>query len=199
MNYFKYIVPIFTSKESKDEPSPDDYCGTGFIVGNYLITAGHVVYGFKYVWYKFDGRFYLLPKFEVCELGRYEENRYNRIDKDMIIKEDLAIVEIGDCDSPLKFGIQDEDMSCVYHGYSFKDGAIKEDHINIDLNIKRDKFINCKYSKYLDFVSGNSGGPIFNGDCIVGMLVSNVDTKEGERYGCCCIVPWYIQCKINKY
>ena len=200
MEYEKYIVPILASNES--ELSRNNYWGTGFIVGEYLITAGHVVNDFKYIGYIFEDIIHPLPTPCVNELGCRENGRYKLIDMNTLIKEDLAIFKIGDCGSPLQFGFKDEDMVCMYHGYSFVDNSnsIKVDHIDAiplrTLSKDRKKDINCKFLNNIDLDNGNSGGPLFDGDKIVGMLVSGEETMDGIKVGCVCLSAWYIMNKI---
>ncbi len=198
MTYEKFIVPILASNES--ELSDNDYRGTGFIIDEYLITAGHVVNGFTYFGYKFEGKIHTISNPCVNELGERENDRYKQIGIDTLIKEDLAIFKIENCGSPLQLGFKDEDISCIYHGYSFEDNSIIVFHINAiplrSLRKDRKKVLNCKYLNNIDLDYGNSGGPLFYDDKIVGMLVSGGETKNGIKMGCVCLSSWYIMDRI---
>ncbi len=195
MEYEKYVVPILASNEH-DKLTDCDYNGTGFIVGEYLITAGHVVAGFNYVGYKFDGKIHLLSKLDFLELGIKEYSRYNQISIDTSLKEDMALFKIGECGSPLRFSFKEEDMSCMYYGYSLKnDSTVVVDRIDSilissELNTGNKTAINCKELKCNAFHRGNSGGPLFHDDLIVGMLVSATETTKR------CLSSWYMQDKI---
>ena len=171
MKLFNYIVPIFCE---------DCLNGTGFIVGNTLITAAHVVisksndcsfvYEGEYYCFGPDNNlFYEYPE----EKSKQGQNSIYR---------DLAIYKLDDIDSALELHALDIDTPCVYQGYS--DSATQMDiYDNIKLDGKDwyyplgEKKPICINNTFISIggkcKGGNSGGPLFQGNYVVGMLVGN--------------------------
>lgn len=164
-----YIVPIY---------SEDKFNGTGFIVENLLITAAHVVISEGNVCnFLYKGEMVSIssnnniifdyPK-EGCKQG--QNNLYL----------DLAIYRLKDIFSPLKLCAPKIKETCIYQG--FTDSTLKLDvYTDIALNenayfyppeydAKPIRINNCYNSVIGKCTHGNSGGPLFQGDYIIGML-----------------------------
>lgn len=202
MDYKKYIVPIYTSKEPKSEPSVSNCYGTGFIIGKYLITAGHVVDGFDYVWYKFDGFYHQLTNPIDFELGREECYRIEQLNAETTIRVDLAIYEIGECGSPLQLGWFRKGITCVYYGYTLTDNSVQEcffESLPLYKNIRHNDLIlaNCNFLECKDIVPGNSGGPLLDENKVVGMVVADYKRQDGTLKGCCSLSSLYIRYKLS--
>lgn len=188
-----YIVPIYSEGE---------FNGTGFIVGNKLITAAHVVISKENVChFLYRGNnlclgpdniiLYEYPK-EKCMQG--QDNIYL----------DLAIYNLENKESPLEFRKPQMSYPCFLQGYS------ASLHIDTYTNIylgNRDLYYQSQEEKHIQVnntyivingqcISGNSGSPLFQGEYIVGMLVGNQQYQRFslDRY----IQSDYIQEKLLK-
>ena len=123
----KYIVQIFISKDFDSMPVEDDFNGNGIIIGNYLITAGHVVENnetpakpVKNVWFKFENELYKISEAPLCfEKGE----QYQKIGDKTLLKLDLAIYSIEEkIHSSIEFvDNQKEYTNCSYYGYSMNE------------------------------------------------------------------------------
>jgi hypothetical protein len=208
MKYEKYIVPIFTSDESKTTPSENDFNGNGVIIGKHFITAAHVVKRdkttdqlFTNVWFKFDEKFYKLTNPVYFE---YDKN-VKAIDKNTFCKLDLSIYAIDETiKSPIDFiENQSEYLDCYYYGYSMNED---NKQLNYDIALSPKVYAktterrggnpyvieNCfRYDTKYPLTKGNSGGAIFHDNKFVGLLVS---VAENEQY-----IPIWYRCISAKY
>ena len=170
MKISDYIVPIFMK---------DELNGTGFIVGNTLITAAHVV----------------ISKENVCHF-LYRGNNISVGPDNIFLYEypkekclqglgniylDLAIYNLENLDSPLELRKPQMSDPCFYQGYS--DSLHIDTYTNLYLD-NRDWYYPSQEEKPISIINtyisgngrckkGNSGGPLFQGKHIVGMLVGN--------------------------
>lgn len=164
-----YIVPIYLDKK---------YNGTGFIVGNMLITAAHVLESKDnvcYFLYRGD-KIVIGPdnniifEYPKTKVKQGQNNKYW----------DLAMYELDNIVSPLELREPNLSEKCLYQGYS--DSTLKMNvYSDIILNnnayyypseydAKPIPITNCCISQIGKCKSGNSGGPLFQGDYVVGML-----------------------------
>ena len=172
MSITDYIVPIFEDNE---------YNGTGFIVHNYLITAAHVVkkngcsYAFLYQGnvMGIDSKKIFLYEYPMDKSLQGLNNRYL----------DLVVYKFNNIFSPLVFRTPDLKAHCIYQGYSYSNSIL---HFNSYDNIfvkdhdwytpdggETIRINNTYLSTIGKCESGNSGGPLIQGDMVVGMLVGN--------------------------
>ena len=168
MNMLDYIVPIYYE---------DKFNGSGFIVGNLLVTAAHVVVSEISVFsFLFRGQKITIGR-EKNFIFEYPKN------KDMQGKEnrywDLAVYKLDNIVSPLELREPNLVEECFYQGYS--DSTLRVDSYSIVLNnnayyypieydTKPIPINNCCISQIGKCKPGNSGGPLFQGDYVVGML-----------------------------
>ena len=155
----KYIVPIFNL---------DNTDGIGFFVGNYFVTAGHVVLtGSPFIFFK--GKQYWLEKEKALLLKTLgsESTFENGLD--------IAVFYIEAIDSPLGFSnipvsVGTELTSrCSFRHYSEEFGeAWSVECIPGRLSEDLGNFFKCDLTKILH--EGSSGSPIFLDDKIVGVL-----------------------------
>lgn len=169
MDFSNYIVPIYVD---------GDYNGTGFIICNTLITAAHVAI-------KKDNECHFLYRGKEMIVGP-ENNILFEYPNDEIkqgqdnLYWDLAIYRLDNINSPIKLIEPILADYCIYHGYS--DSTSRMDtyrDIKLDNNAyyyppkydaKPIRINNCYISEKGRCSHGNSGGPLFQGDCVIGML-----------------------------
>lgn len=203
MKISDYIVPIFKKEK--------EFSGTGFISGNILITAAHVVNSsIDYCEFCFKNEFFSITCenllwYEYIEKGHIqgENNQYS----------DLVMYKLTNIDSPLTLAIPDLTSPCFYQGFSFneKNKIIQLDTYDIVLDNKICYYFNIRgkctpirncfqSSKTKDEIctAGNSGGPLFQGNEIVGMLVGTQEDYIRKTFVYRFIKSEYILKKINE-
>ena len=168
MNISDYIVPIF---------SEGVFNGTGFIIGSTLITAAHVIESKENVCYFLYGKEEIsigsdnniVFEYPVKESMQGKDNRYW----------DLAIYKLSNINSPIKLQSPNLSKPCTYHGYSDVKQIDIYTNIMLDNNAyyypceynrKPVRIYNCYFSTVGKSKVGNSGGPLFQGDSVIGML-----------------------------
>ena len=166
MSISDYIVPIF---------SEGAFNGTGFIIGSTLVTAAHVV-EFK------ENVCYFLYEKEKISIGpdnnikfEYQEESMQGMDNRYW---DLAIYKLDNIDSPMKLHLPDLSKPCTYQGFSdvaqldvYTDIMLDNNAFYYPDNYKKPiRIKNCYISKVGKCKEGNSGGPLFQGDHVIGML-----------------------------
>ena len=174
MDYKKYIFPIDSTTD-----------GSGVLVGNLFITAGHVIKMSVKPAVTIDGKSYTLG--DALFLDTNEEKRSDGLD--------MAIFHLYDVKSPLKLStevssIGNNLLSCSYRHVVIGDAstastnifcsAIKEDwvfeeRIGTIINFY-DNYFDCQFEESLS--RGSSGSPILNGDKVYGILYGD---KEGKN------------------
>lgn len=172
METSNYVVPIYYK---------GDLNGTGFIVRDLLVTAAHVVVS-KEIDFTFlygEENIKIEPEKNII----FEYPKENSMQGHDNIYWDLAVYKLDKIVSPLELREPDFTKKCLYQGYS--DCAFQIDSYNdIILNNKAYFYPpeydakpipvkNCYISKIGQCKPGNSGGPLFQGNYVVGMLVGN--------------------------
>ena len=217
MEYEKYIVPIFTSDESKTTPSENDFNGNGVIIGKHFITAAHVVKRdkttdqlFTNVWFKFEEQFYKLT--EPIYIRYAEDTQMMEANK--VRTFDLAIYDINEfVNSPIEYADEQDDyLNCSYYGYSMNEKTKQLSYDVVDTMKIYTKVVDNRNSRppyYIDncyefcpekeLKHGNSGGAMFQGNKFVGLFVSIPLNKENKPiiYRSRCISAKYISEIIN--
>ena len=170
MEFTKYIVPIYMGNE---------FNGTGFIVSNKLITAAHVVISKENeCYFLYDGNKVIINSNNIF-LFEYPNNK--DIQGHDNIYWDIAIYNLENIDSPLELRELHTTNACFYRGYSDTDQIDSYDNIYLDNKdwynsplIDKPIPLNNTYVVFNGLCkNGNSGGPLFQGDFIVAMLVGN--------------------------
>jgi hypothetical protein len=168
MNILDYIVPIFYKSE---------FNGSGFIVGTVLVTAAHVVISEK-------SSFSILYRGQKIPIGPEKNIIFEypkEKDKQGLNNRywDLAVYKMDNIVSPLVLQEPNFSEECLYQGYS--DSTLQVDSYSIVLNnnayyyppeydAKPIPINNCCFSQIGKCKPGNSGGPLFQGNSVVGML-----------------------------
>lgn len=171
MNKNKYIVPIYCDNE---------FNGTGFIIGNLLITAAHVVETEKNICFFHFNRKKIEIGPENNLIFEYPKEKSMQGHDNIFL--DLAIYQLSGINSPLELRMPSLKDICTYQGYS--DSSLLMDlYDNIRLDdkdwyypLEKEKPIRIN-NTYLSVMGickkGNSGGPLFQGEYVVSMLVGN--------------------------
>lgn len=178
MDFSNYIVPIFVD---------GDYTGTGFIVNKLLIMPYHIIKDSPCFCFMFEGNSYEMKSelYLVKQGGMIDELKYTKIACDLLVyKTDID-------NSNLSFSLEyDLKQDCEYLGYNMdtdNNTLVKEKYLlgNIfrqnALTSHYSQFIelsNCMTCKY-ELAPGNSGGPIFQKNKIIGMLIRGLKYKKG--------------------
>ena len=172
----KYIVPIYNDA---------DFQGTGFIVNNYFITAAHVVKDLSHPIFIFEGnKIRLQPDSKI--LLTYDKNKEER--------EDLAIFKVKILSS---LSLSSENVSskiCCYQGYSYVEEKkqLTENIYNNIMILHEHAYSVASFHtepiKYRNCITctpscceGNSGGPLFQDEKIVGMYFSSYKLPPSYR------------------
>jgi len=166
----KYIVPIFNL---------DNTDGIGFFVGNYFVTAGHVVLtGSPFIFLK--GKQYWLEKGKALLLKTLESE--STFENGL----DIAVFYIEAIDSPLEFSnipvsVGTELTSrCSFRHYSEEFGeAWSIERIPGRVSHEMGNFFKCDLSRTLH--EGSSGSPILLDDKVIGILCGNFPEDPENR------------------
>ncbi len=178
MNYKQYIFPIDSNKD-----------GSGVIVGDLFITAGHVIEdGIKPI-VKINGTSYSLDKERAIFFDINSEKKSDGYD--------LAVYRLDGVSSPLKLAgtpISEgrELLSCSFkHTISVEPGLqsnIFRSTIKENWFFKQqkgrivsfyDNYFECQFVEPLS--QGSSGSPIVDGDKVVGILYGDKDGKNSSN------------------
>lgn len=188
MKYLRNIVPIYMK---------EDFSGTGFFYKSLLITANHVVADKLHSYFLFEGNLYNIDINE-CILLDTPGNIQSTSEK-----HDLFVCKTSlKCEGLNLISEYDKTQTCEYFGYSFNEDSkklvvdsVKNIHITHDFSyndFRTTKFKNCLTCQCV-LRPGNSGGPIFQNDNVIGMLVSGYN----EVAKCTFIKASYILKLIN--
>lgn len=181
-----FIVPIMGQAQQ----------GCGFFVGNYFITAGHVIEeSTKPLSVKYEGRDHILDKRNAIKICYSEQLT---TDEDAA---DFAIFEVCGVNSPLKLAsykpIQGQKLCCItYDTIVTKDEtsvlptifAVSEriERVVVKANVREEtlgNFFACDTKPILK--KGNSGSPLLDADSnVVGILRGGTAIPE------CCIFQY---------
>ena len=182
-NLHRYLVLFY-----REEGQEDTWCGSGVIVGNYLITVAHVMRETKepipYLYYKYDGGFFRVDSTDIIYDGR---ERLDDITSH--IHDDLLVFRLSDISSPLVLNnagfetpldvyawrcLGDNRGSCGTQYQIMQQKGIRYDE---DYMVKKSPFFwdNCLLTNG-DFVGGNSGTPIYRQNVVYGLLIGETRT-----------------------
>ncbi len=177
----RYLV-LFYREDRQD----DTWCGSGVIVGNYLITVAHVMRDketkepIPYLYYKYDGLFYRVDSTDIIYDGRERLD-----DESSHVHDDLLIFRLSDVSSP--FVLNEADYESVNNVYAraylgegreycgsqysilMRKGIMYED----DYMLKKTPFLwdNCLLVASNTFIEGDSGMPIYRNNIVFGLLI----------------------------
>lgn len=173
MEFSKFIVPIYKN---------EDYYGTGFIIDGMLITANHVVKNKLHTYFDFNGERHHVDINKIVAIDPLGKCQSNNEAHDLFVyKTDIE-------NSDLKMSSDyDQNKTCEFRAYSLNDDntTTSKDYKN-DIKIFRDiatdsnhnELVNC-FSCKCKLKHTNSGGPLFQGGKIIGMLIRRIDYYGG--------------------
>lgn len=175
MEFSKYIVPIFSDGE---------FNGNGFIVNGMLITANHVVNN-GVVYFEYEGKHYINIDDNIIRQEREDESNNPSIACDLFICQ----TEIDGSKLELSPEFKQKDK-CDYIGYSLNKNNVCElkrvsvNGILLDFGLHSvdcrlvplDNCLTCTMS----LKPGDSGGPLFQNNKIIGMLIRNIKNEGSE-------------------
>ena len=190
MIFSKFIVPIYCDNE---------FSGTGFIVNGFLMTANHVMKNKVHSCFVFENKKF---RIDVRKLIVLDEPENTQCSENAL---DLFVCETDIKDSDLCFSSNLEEGALFdFYGYSFDENThelLKDKESGITLHrMNALSFSDCmklnnSFSCLCDLKAGNSGGPLFYGNKIVGMLIREICRKQVKKE-CVFIKAGYIMDKI---
>ena len=193
MEYSKYIVPVYVDDDSAD----NGFVGNGFIVNGLLIMPYHLIklnhkdlFNSKvhsYFEYEFEGeRIRTETESSVVNQGGY----YSELDN-LKLAQDLLVFKTNILNSDLLL-VPDYDVKqdCWYCGYNIDDKSGKLEVENMCMgNIIHQKTLSFVDEQWIELDNcmscnckmrnGHSGGPVFQKDKIIGMLIKDSTHLSG--------------------
>ncbi|MBO7598202.1 MAG: trypsin-like peptidase domain-containing protein [Bacteroidales bacterium] len=205
-----YIVPIgcYENNESK-------FCGTGFIVGDYLITAYHVIRKAL-----FSGAFAVINnnQFNICASNQRNKYTSNLKDKDHF---DVAIISLRGrdlcnpnkndedfiVDSPLKLSIEVPQkglqVSTKFFQGTFPELTLFEETENEVCDFPFTSLPESLYQRWDTsftirhsgrITHGSSGSPVLIGNKVIGIITNGLDKQNLEKYNLPLDYLYYCEC-----
>jgi len=178
----KYVAYIVSKKIDGNETH-----GVGVIVGDYLVTAGHVLEAADKAYATVDGNTYCLDdsnRVFLQSMGNDDEDPTHN---------DIAIYTIDNVDSPLQLSDKLPEINSTYTNVYIVEETIVSDDESLppmfrestSLNLETsgsvfegeyvENFFACKTEKILK--EGNSGCPLLDGRIVYGILHGGVPDK----------------------
>lgn len=206
-NLHRYLVLFY-----RGDGQEDTWCGSGVIVGHYLITVAHVMRKktkepISYLYYKYEGHFYRVDSTDIIYDGRKRLD-----DRSSHIHDDLLIFRLSDISSLFvlnKAGF--ETPLAVYawrylgdtrgfYGTQYQIMQQKGIRYDEDYMVKKSPFFwdNCLLTNG-DFIGGNSGTPIYRKNVVYGLLIGETRSHlYPEKHNLCNFIDArYISEKLN--
>lgn len=175
----KYIVALFRDKDEIN------WCGSGVIVGNLLITVAHVMIEKKtgkhipFLYYKFENRIRRVDKKDFIYDGREKID-----DEDEHNPHDLIVFKLSGISSPFVLNDSDFDIPLPVYARTYLEDkkstsgttykivlkkGFRNDQNHL-FNIESFEWYNCLLASG-NFASGNSGTPIYRNNKVYGILI----------------------------
>lgn len=175
----KYLVAFYSKKDDDD----DSWCGTGVIVGDYLITVAHIMIDKKdgkmveieKLFFKYNDMSYCLDSSNIIYDGR--KDLYKDTDN---IHHDLIVAKIDGISSPLVLNATPIKLPLDVYSLTLIPPKIPlcPNHFTIlesvskhyDEEMRPSTWENCLLVTG-NYKNGNSGTPIFRENTIFGLLI----------------------------
>lgn len=167
-------------------PPPHEGCGV--LIGNYFITAGHVLEESENVTITFKGQKYELSKDNCISFNYMNDMSWN------IQASDIAIYKLDSINSPIELYTEDVLLNDILHSISYKvfTGKINNKYFIFDSSNEAEhtEIIECNgtvvdikghfIACVMDYPlrKGSSGSPLFYKGKLVGILSGGNSAKE---------------------
>lgn len=183
----RYIVTFY-----REYGQEDTWCGHGVLVADYLITVAHVMIdketknNISYLYYKCNRQFKRVDSSDMVFDGR------DGLDDDVDdIHHDLIIFKVKGINSPFVLNSASFNMplsvyawtyrGCPQSSFGSKYKILRQNGFNYDpAKIKSGIYLEWKNCLLVtgDFISGNSGTPIYRHNIIYGLLIGGTEHKD---------------------
>lgn len=177
-NYSDYIVPIYTAENEQS------FSGTGFVLNNMLITAGHVPHPGDFIFIKDGDEFILRTIFDLIRIVR-PGSVANDDDPD------IAIYHIPGVESPLELATEMPSEKDVLTNICWLETPLGLKQITSECRLFGNSSTDLKDKTFFQFcpnnrlTHGSSGSPLLIGNKVYGMLVIGTEhyklTQEGNE------------------
>lgn len=179
MDYRKYILPVIINGCD----------GTCVLIGNMLVTAGHIVASYENASVYISGKEY---KQDMRNVRFIDANLTNRSDR-----YDLAVFILDDVESPLVFAdeLPTENVELVSYSYNHIVSKVPGTGVGVFGSLSKesrelerltgkvrsfyDNYFECELDGEL--CEGRSGSPLLDGYKVVGILSGDKDGKSSSR------------------
>ena len=167
----QYVRPVFDNNGD---------CGVGVFVGNYFITAGHVVCDYD-ASILLNGEYQPLKRDEALQLYIIDDKGQEETQMD------LAVFAFPDIKSPLKVAssFPDESDILTYISFSHDSNLLNtqsSDFLPVQNRCWFKRRIHNFYECETDIIlhPGSSGSPVFRGSEVIGILTGKLGSSKPE-------------------
>lgn len=177
-NYSDYIVPIYTADNEQS------FSGTGFVLNDILITAGHVPHPGDYIFIKVGDKFISRAIYDLIRIVRPGAVA----DGD---NPDIAIYHIPGVESPLELATELPSEKDVLTNICWLKTPLGLKQITSECRLFGNSSTDLKDKTFFQFcpnnrlTHGSSGSPLLIGNKVYGMLVIGTEqyklTQEGNE------------------
>lgn len=191
-DYSDYIVPLFTA------PNEQSFCGTGFVLNNMLVTAGHVPHPGSYIFIKDDDEFILETIYDLIRIKR-PGTPANGNDPD------IAIYSLPGIESPLALATDVPSENDILTNICWQKTQQGLKQITSQCHLFETSIEKLKQQNYYHFhtsnriTHGSSGSPLLIGNKVYGMLVIGTERYNLTPEGINALRQSFSQEEIEQY
>lgn len=187
-NSQSYIYPIFSREEVGINKSTknagqckglftdthneiiDTLCGNGFFVGNYFVTAAHVISAVNFPFIKVNGQEFFLKQTDAIVWRIMSENPKEE-DFENTDNADVAIFHFPNAGSPLQFSEKLPEPSTILACNYYYHSNFCESYGEVgDKEFFLGNFFGCRMTPIHPTEGGSSGSPLIKDDIVYGIL-----------------------------
>lgn len=155
----------------------DTLCGNGFFVGDYFVTAAHVISAVKFPFIKMNGQEFFLKQTDAIVWRKMSENPKGE-EFENTDNADVAIFHFPNADSPLQLSEKLPEpstiLSCNYHYHS---KLCESQGVVGDKDCFLGNFFGCRMTPIHPIEGGSSGSPLIKDNIVYGILHAG-DTSD---------------------
>lgn len=191
-DYSDFIIPIYAAKNEQS------FCGTGFVLNNMLITAGHVPHPGDFIFIKVGDEFILKTIYDLIRIARpgavADDN-----------DPDIAIYHIPGVESPLELATELPSEKDVLTNICWLRTPLGLKQITSECRFFGDSSTDLKDKIFFKFypnkglTHGSSGSPLLIGNKVYGMLVIGTERYNLTPEGIEALKPHFSQKEIEQY